>query len=285
MEQLKRLLAVNDLSGIGKCSLTVALPVVSATGVECACMPTTVLSTHTAIFRDFTVRDLSDQILPMARHWKKEGLSFDGICTGYMANAGQAELIEEVIRLCRNENTLVIVDPAMADNGHYYAMLGDDVRDAFRKLITHAHVVTPNVTEAALLTGIPYQAGCQSMEYVQTLLRSLVSMGPHTAVITSVCTADGLIGNVALDARTGQLVSTFRPVTEGRFHGTGDLFTAAFAALLLRGATLEAAMEIGGALLDESIRQTVARGTPLHWGVAFEGALPAYIHRVEALFA
>ena len=97
MEQLKRLLAINDLSGIGKCSLTVALPVVSATGVECACMPTTVLSTHTAVFQNFTVRDLSDQILPMAQHWKQENLAFDGICTGYMANAGQAELIAEAI--------------------------------------------------------------------------------------------------------------------------------------------------------------------------------------------
>lgn len=285
MEQLKRLLAINDLSGIGKCSLTVALPVVSAAGVECACMPTTVLSTHTAIFRDYTVRDLSDQIVPMAEHWKKEGLGFDGICTGYMANAGQAELIAEAIRQCRSEDTLVIVDPAMADNGQYYAMLGDDIRDAFRRLIADANVVTPNVTEAALLTGQPYHAGPQSMDYIRGLLEQLVSMGPRIAVVTSVYTEDGRIGNVALDARTGELVTAFRPVTEGRFHGTGDLFTAAFSALLLRGASLDAAMEIGGALLDESIRQTVARGTPLHWGVAFEGALPAFIRRVEALFS
>ena len=285
MEQLKRLLAINDLSGIGKCSLTVALPVVSATGVECACMPTTVLRTHTAIFKDFTVRDLSDQILPMAEHWQREGLAFDGICTGYMAIAGQAELIAEAIRLSRKENTLVIVDPAMADNGHYYAMLGDDIRDAFRKLIAHAHVVTPNVTEAALLTDMPYHTGPQSMEYIQELLRKLVSMGPRIAVVTSVYTEDGRIGNVALDAQTDQFVTAFRPVTQGRFHGTGDLFTAAFSALLLRGASLQDAMDIGSALLDESIQQTVARGTPLHWGVAFEGALPAYIQRVEALFS
>lgn len=285
MEQLKRLLAINDLSGIGKCSLTVALPVVSATGVECACMPTTVLSTHTAIFKDFTVHDLSDQILPMAEHWKKENLSFDGICTGYMANAGQAKLIAEAIDCCRSENTLVIVDPAMADNGHYYAMLGDDIRDAFRNLMAHAHVVTPNVTEAALLSGQPYHAGPQDMDYIRDLLERLVSMGPQIAVVTSVYTADGRIGNVALDAKTNQLVTVFRPVTEGRFHGTGDLFTAALSALLLRGASLQDAMEIGGALLDESIRQTVARGTPLHWGVAFEGALPAYVRRVEALFS
>ena len=285
MEQLKRLLAINDLSGIGKCSLTVALPVVSATGVECACMPTTVLSTHTAVFQNFTVRDLSDQILPMADHWKQENLAFDGICTGYMANAGQAALIADAIQRCRNESTLVIVDPAMADNGHYYAMLGDDIRDAFRELIAHAHVVTPNVTEAALLTGVPYRSGALDMDYVQSLLRALVAMGPSVAVVTSVYTDDGRIGNVALDARTGEVVTAFRPVTEGRFHGTGDLFTAAFSALLLRGASLSDAMSVGGGLLDDSIRQTVARGTPLHWGVAFEGALPAYIKRVEALFS
>lgn len=284
MEQLKRMVAINDISGVGKCSLTVALPVVSAAGVECACLPTTVLSTHTAIFKDFTVRDLSDDIVPMAEHWVREGLRFDGICTGYMANAGQARRIARAIDLLRNEDTLVIVDPAMADNGSYYAMLGDDTRDAFRSLIAHAHVVTPNVTEAALLAGVPYREAPQEMGYVRELLQALVDMGPRIAVITSIHTADGQVGNVALDARTNEMFTAFRPVVDGRFHGTGDLFTAALSALLLRGASLEKTMEIAGALLDESIRQTICRGTPLHWGVAFEAALPSFIRRVEELF-
>ena len=116
---LKRIAAVHDLSGFGKCSLTVALPIVSASGVECACIPTALLSTHTGGFTDWTFCDLSQQIVPIAKHWNKVGVKFDGVYSGYLASPEQGALLEQAIDLIRNDNTLVIVDPAMADNGRY----------------------------------------------------------------------------------------------------------------------------------------------------------------------
>ena len=280
---LKRLAAINDLSGVGKCSLTVMLPVVSATGVECSCLPTTVLSTHTCVFQGYTVRDLSQDIVPMAEHWAREGVPFDGIVTGYMANAGQAEQIARAMELLRGEGTLVVVDPAMADNGAYYSMLGDPIRDAFRDLIRRADVITPNVTEAALLAGMEYMAPPQSEEYLRRLLAALAALGPRVVAVTSVYDQAGQVGCLALDTGSGKTRRYMHPAYKGSFHGSGDVFTAALSALLVRGAPLEAALETAGELVCDSIRRTVDRGSPRHYGVDFESALPDYIRRVEAL--
>ena len=130
LPKLKRIAAVHDISGFGKCSLTVALPVVSATGVECACMPTALFSTHTGEFTGWTFRDLTDQMLPMARHWHSIGMPFDGIYSGYLASPAQVGLLARVIDELAGPETLIVCDPAMADNGLYYAGLGDALRDA-----------------------------------------------------------------------------------------------------------------------------------------------------------
>lgn len=135
LPKLPRMAAVHDLSGMGKCSLTVALPIVSATGVECCCIPTALLSTHTGGFTDWTFTDLSEDIVPIAEHWHSLGLRFDAIYSGYLASEAQGELLERAIELLKNDETLVIVDPAMADNGKYYANLGDKMTECFRRLI------------------------------------------------------------------------------------------------------------------------------------------------------
>ena len=135
LPRLKRIAAVHDLSGLGKCSLTVALPVISAAGVECACIPTALLSTHTGEFTGWTLRDLTDEMLPIARHWKRTGAQFDGVYTGYLANPAQAQTLEQVIDLISNPETTLIVDPVMADNGSYYSNMGEEMCAAFRHLI------------------------------------------------------------------------------------------------------------------------------------------------------
>ena len=155
---LKRIAAIHDLSGLGKCSLTVALPVISATGVECACIPTAVLSTHTGEFTGWTFRDLSDDMLPIARHWQREGVRIDGIYSGYLASPEQAELLSQTIDCIAAPDTLVIVDPVMADNGIYYSQIDERMCAAFRRLLSRADVITPNITEAALLAGRMSQA-------------------------------------------------------------------------------------------------------------------------------
>ena len=284
MNKLKRIAAINDLSCVGKCSLTVSLPVISATGVECACMPTAVLSTHTAVFTGYTVRDLSDDMLPIARHWKKEGIRFDGIYSGYMISPQQGELISEIFDLVSNEDTLIIVDPVMADNGSYYAGMGEEMAEAFRKLCAKAHIITPNVTEACYLTGVEYQAGPHSGEYIDRLMEGLKELCSGRIILTGVCPEEDRIGNVAWDGRSGETVSCFNERLPAAYHGTGDVFTSCLAALLVRGASLEDAVSAAAGLVIDSMKRSIAAGIPSHMGVDFEGIMPEYTAKVEKLF-
>ena len=280
---LKRIAAVHDLSGLGKCSLTVALPVISATGVECACIPTALLSTHTGEFTGWTLRDLSDEMLPIAQHWKSTGARFDGVYTGYLANPAQTHTLEQVIDLISEPNTTLIVDPVMADNGSYYSNMGAEMCEAFRHLIRRADVITPNITEAALLTGSDYMPDGHDEYYLRRLFDALADLGPRMIAITGI-RADGMIGNVAFDAETGETFRALRPLHSGLFYGTGDLFASSLAALLVRGASLRAALETATSLTDESIARSLRYDTPRRFGVDFEEALPAYIDRVRNLF-
>lgn len=288
MEPLRRIAAVHDLSGVGKCSLTVALPVVSASGVECSCMPTAVLSTHTGEFTGYTVRDLTEDMEPMAEHWAREGIRFDGIYSGYLTSPEQAEVLKRVIALLSGRDTMVIVDPVMADNGEYYTGFGEAMCGAFRGLCAMADVITPNVTEAALLTGLPlpekppYGSG-----YIEKLLSGLGKLGPRIIAITGVHPdgASRRIGMVAADRVTGKVHTAFGPEREGLFFGTGDIFASSFAALLVRGASVGDALSAAAGLVEDSINRSLDRTLPRRFGVDFEGALPAYIRRVEQIFA
>ena len=153
---MKRIASIQDISCLGRCSLTVALPVISAMAVECAIVPTAVLSTHT-MFPGFISRDLSDQLLPIARHWKSQNVTLDAICTGYLASPLQTEEVCRFFDLLAGPDTLLFVDPAMADGGRLYAGFGPDFPGYMRRVVARAHVAVPNVTEACLLTGTPYR--------------------------------------------------------------------------------------------------------------------------------
>ncbi len=284
MEKLKRIAAIHDISGVGKCSLTVALPVISASGVECACMPTALLSTHTGGFSNFTFRDLSDEMLPIARHWKAEGIAFDGIYSGYLASAEQAEMLEEIIGVLSGETTKVIVDPVMADNGKYYSNLGPDMCHAFRRLCGRAHIITPNITEAALLTDLPYREGPHEREYIDSLVAGLSKLCSGIVAITGVRPDKENVGVYAINTQTGETCLVVSPAREGIFCGTGDIFASSFSSLMLRGASLKNAVETAISLVSESIGRTVERGGPRRNGVDFESALPGYIKRVSELF-
>lgn len=284
MKEPIRIAAVHDISGFGKCSLTVALPVISATGVECACLPTALLSTHTGGFTGYTFKDLSDEMLPIARHWREVGATFDGVYSGYLASAEQAELLKRAIAIIRTEKTKLIVDPVMADNGVYYSNFDDNMCQAFRLLCQDADVITPNITEASLMTGIAYNGGPHSEEYIDSLLKALGEICHGMIALTGVRPDKNTIGAVSYDPATGEKHLAVKPVREGDFHGTGDLFASAFSALILRGASLKDSAETAIMLVSESIDRTVKRGTPRRNGVDFEGALPKYILEVAKLF-
>ena len=284
LERVKRIAAVHDISGCGKCSLTVALPVVSATGVECSCIPTALLSTHTGEFTGWTRRDLTDQMLPIARHWHSLGIRFDGIYSGYLASTAQERVLEEVYDLIAGEDTLIVCDPAMADNGSYYAGFGHDMRDTFRRLCARADVITPNITEAALLSGEEYRPAPHSGEYIERIFEGLSALGPRIIAVTGVHTGAGEIGTVVLERESARRYSAMRPELGGVFYGTGDIFASAFAALLTRGAPVGTALELASSLVADSIEYTYRQGTPRRDGVAFELALPDYVRRVAETF-
>lgn len=294
---LKRIAAVHDISGVGKCSLTVALPVISAAGVECAALPTALLSTHTGEFSGFTFLDLSGELLPIAEHWKREGIAFDGVYSGYLASPGQARLLESVISELRNEDTLIIIDPVMADNGAFYSSFDGEMCEAFRHLCSIADVVTPNITEAALLTGMEYKSPPHDEGYILRLLKGLIALGPRIAAVTGVCptrgenaAVTGVCPHGGNEVGVAVLVSgndtpslVLRPRREGVFYGTGDLFASAFSALLVRGADVADALAVSVELVGESIERTITRGVPRRLGVDFEGALPGFMQNVGRL--
>ena len=168
---MKRILTIQDISCLGKCSLTVALPLLSAMGVETVILPTAVLSTHT-MFSGFTCKDLSDQLGPITEHWKKEDITFDAIYTGYLGTEEEIETVKEIIRTFRGPETLVFVDPAMGDNGKLYPAFDEQYAKKNATLCAVADVIVPNLTEASFMTGLPYREEYEE-DYVRRMLQAL----------------------------------------------------------------------------------------------------------------
>ena len=181
---MKRIITVQDISCVGKCSLTVALPIISAMGVEACVLPTAVLSTHTA-FKGFTFRDLTSDIEPICRHWKDENIQFDAIYTGYLGSFEQLDLMHKLMA-DSGSTALKIVDPCMADNGKLYPGLTQEFAFAMAKLCGKADVVVPNLTEASFMLGIPYQAAGYNKDYIISVLKQLAQLGAKQVVLKGI---------------------------------------------------------------------------------------------------
>ncbi|MEI3103350.1 MAG: pyridoxamine kinase [Oscillospiraceae bacterium] len=229
---MKRIASIQDISCLGRCSLTVALPVISAMAVECAIVPTAVLSTHT-MFPGFISRDLSDQLLPIARHWKSQNVTLDAICTGYLASPRQTEEVCDFFDLLAGPDTLLFVDPAMADGGRLYSGFGPDFPAYMRRVVSRAHVAVPNVTEACLLTDTPYRE-TEDLSWWRDLLRRVGDLGPRCPVLTGVPFGPDRLGVMALDPESGGIFQYHTPRVHDHFHGTGDIFSAACAGAMVR---------------------------------------------------
>ena len=284
MERLKRAAAIHDISGFGKCSLTVALPIISAMGIEVSVIPTAVLSTHTGGFTGFTYRDLTGDMRPIAEHWKSLGIKFDAIYSGFLGSVEQIDIVTDFIDDFKEKDTVVLVDPAMADGGKMYTVFNMDFAKQMTRLCAKADIIVPNFTEAAFMLGEEYRPAPYSKEYVESTLRRLSCLGPSKVVLTGVAFDGRQVGSASYDRSTDEISYALSDTVDGYFHGTGDVFASALAALLVRGAPLSAALETATALTDESICRSLWRDTPRRFGVDFEGALPAYIRRVEKIF-
>ena len=269
----KRILAVHDISCIGKCSLTVAQPILSAAGFETAVLPTAVLSTHTAGFTGFTCRDLTDDIRPIMDHWEKEKITFDAIYTGYLASFEQIALVRELISRFRGDETVVLVDPVMADNGKMYPAFAEDFAAGMATLCADADVVIPNLTEAAFIMKTPYLAGGYSAEDVRALAKMLCEAGPKTAVLTGISFEDGTLGAAAYDKASGELSTYVNERLDGSYHGTGDVFGSAFLAAYMTKGDTAFAIKTAVDFTLAALRRTKIAGTPWYWGVDFENCL------------
>ncbi|NCB52767.1 MAG: pyridoxamine kinase [Clostridia bacterium] len=278
----KRALAVHDISCVGKCSLTVALPIISAAGIETSVLPTAVLSTHTGGFTGYTYRDLTSDVKPIIEHWKSLGLKVDAIYTGYLGSFEQLRLVEELFDTFKNEDTLILVDPVMADNGKFYTSFTPEFAKGMAKLCGKADIIVPNLTEAAFMLGEEYVGAGYDRAYIEGLLLRLSALGPKKVVLSGVSYEKGKLGAAAYDAETEKYCYCFEDEVEGYFHGTGDVFGSALLAALMNGKTLDEAIKITVSFTVAAIKRTKAAGSDVRYGVDFENCLGDLIKAVKA---
>jgi pyridoxine kinase len=277
---MKRIVTVQDISCVGKCSLTVALPIISAMGSEAAVIPTAVLSTHTA-FSSFTFCDLTAEIAPICEHWKSAGIDFDAIYTGYLGSFEQIELTEKLIADFKAENTVVVVDPAMADGGKLYKGFTEAFAKRMGLLCGKADIIVPNITEASFMLGVPYVGEGYSEEYIKDMLRKLTELGCKTAVLTGVSFEEGKLGVMAYNSESGKYFSYFRERIPESYHGTGDVYASTFVGALMRGRSVEDALMVATDYTVECIKSTVANSPDRKYGVNFEALVPYLVDRMD----
>ena len=276
---MKRIVTVQDISCVGKCSLTVALPIISAMGVETAIIPTAVLSTHT-MFSGFTVKDLTDQIQPITAHWKKENFGFDAIYTGYLGSFEQIDLMKEMFEEFKTDSNLIFVDPAMADNGMLYKGFTPEFARAMAELCGKADLIIPNLTEAAFMLGIEYNPNYDE-DYIRDILKRLCALGAKRAALTGISFDPTKLGVYAYDSTTDSYFSYYNDIKPVAYHGTGDIFASATLGALMRGHSVESALSVAVDYTLECIKLTMEDENRRTYGVNFEEALPYYIERLK----
>lgn len=275
----KRVVAIHDISCFGKCSLTVALPILSAGGIETSVIPTAVLSTHTGGFTGFTYRDLTDDILPIVNHWETLNIHFDAIYTGFLGSFEQIDIVCEACERLRSEQTLIYVDPVMADQGQLYSIFPKEFPKGMRRLVEQADFLVPNITEATLLLDKPYREGPYEIAYIEELLHELAGLGPKRIVLTGVYFEKGLLGAATYDH--GEIKCVFEAEIPGHFHGTGDVFGSALLAGLLQDHSIEEATKIAVQFTTGAIERTRIAGTEARNGVDFEEEIPNLLKNLK----
>lgn len=277
---MKRVLTIQDISCFGKCSLTVALPVISAMGVETAVIPTAVLSTHT-MFKNFTVKDLTDQIVPITEHWRAEGIGFDAVYTGYLGSFEQIEIVEKLFDDFADSDTLRFIDPVMADNGKLYPAFDEAYAAHNAELCRHADFIVPNITEACFMTGTDYRETTDEA-YIKNLLEKLGALGPKTAVLTGVSLSPGKTGVMGIDTVSGTFYTYQNDRIDATYHGTGDLFSSTCVGAMMNGIDWQTAMQIAADYTARTIAVTVANPANPWYGVDFETTIPELIRMLDA---
>lgn len=274
----KRILTIQDISCVGQCSLTVALPIISACGIETAILPSSVLSNHTSKgFKGFTFNDLTDDMPVILNQWIENGINFDGFYTGYVSKK-QIPIILEIINKTARQNSIKIVDPVMADNGILYSGFDSSFPAEMKKLCVNADFILPNLTEACFLLGIEYPGNNYDHTFIEKICSDLYKLGCKNVILTGVSFDDSKLGVAIYNGTTTDYIFTKKlPVS---MHGTGDAFASAFTGSLIQGNTSVKSAEIAANFVVKAMEATIDDKS--HWyGVKFEKALPYLIENIN----
>lgn len=274
MNRAPKVALVHDMTGFGRCSLTVALPVLAAMGGQCCPIPTAYLSAHTGFppSEKAVFLDLSGQLARVGDHWAELGVAPDAIYSGFLSTGEQIDALGAFIRRFRREDVLVLVDPVMGDHGKRYRTYTDEMCARTAALAREADVITPNLTEAALLLGEAYRPEPDAA-VLRDWLKRLSLDGRRSVVITGVSAAPGQIGAACLDRKDGTISFASARREKGSFPGTGDLFSSVLLGALLRGRDLHSAGGMAAEFVQKAVARTLALETPVLEGVQFEDLL------------
>ncbi len=265
----KKIALINDYSGFGRCSLSVALPIISTLKIQCCPLPTSILSNHTG-FESFYVTDFTDHMIPYMKEWEKLQLSFDGICTGYLGSLKQIGIVEKFFECFKTKTNLVIIDPVMGDDGNLYSTYTEEICQEMRKLVKYADILTPNLTEACILTGIPYKESYTDRE-IEHIAEKLSEMGPKKIVITGIPRGE-FISNFCYESRVDPYMIKTTKVGTQR-SGTGDVFTSIIAADAVNGVDFHASIKKASSFVKKCIQKAIDMEIPVTDGVPFEELL------------
>lgn len=272
----KRILTIQDISCLGQCSLTVALPILSACGLETCVLPSAVLSTHTGGFTGYTFRDLTDDMPEILNHWKKEQISFDGFYTGYLGSTKQIDYVKEVMNNVGKATSIKIVDPAMADGGKLYPGFDEAFAEAMGSLCDVADIILPNITEACFITKSEYKEQYDEA-YIEMLLEKLTEKKDKTVILTGVSFDDDSTGVMVYENKQKKYYK-HQKISKG-CHGTGDIFASAFAGSYMKGKDAYTSAAIAADYVVECIKETIS--DELHWyGAKFEPVLGRLIEKL-----
>lgn len=274
----KKILTIQDISCVGQCSLTVALPIISACGIETCVLPSAVLSTHTAGFKDYTFNDLTEDMPKIKEHWQKEGITFDAVYTGYLGSAKQIDYVIDIIDTTAKKGAPIIIDPAMADNGKLYPGFDNEFVNAMKRLCKRADYLLPNITEACLLTDTKYTTE-YDRNFIDTLLEKLMSLGCKNIILTGISYAKNKTGVVIFE--NGNYSYYEHEFLQAICHGTGDIYASAFTGAVLNGKTAYESAKIAADYTLECIKATLTEEDNHWYGSKFEPSLYSLIKMIR----
>ena len=273
--------AIHDLSGYGRASLTVAIPILSAMGIQVCPVPTSLLSTQTSGFNDYSFEDCTDNMEKMIAHWKKLAINFDAVYTGFLGSARQIAIIQDFIRFFRKERQIIVVDPVMGDNGESYDTIDDEIIAGMKSLVAMADIITPNITEASML--LDEKIKIDSVRHRKDILGRLADMGPEKVVITSVPEKENRMSVIASVRNTESYWKMEHNFIDAYYPGTGDIFTSVLTGSLLNGDSLPMAMNKAVSFLSLAIKTSYGYNIPKCNGVMFERVIAKLSKQLKML--